>query len=548
MADLESAIDHYSKNKYEEAFLLFKECIDSNQLNSDQLIQSLKMFFEIRKLLKTKNLYLDYRILFAQQYYAKEDYENALSEYLCALNENEKKYKTHLEQVWSCYYNVGLISNSDQTAEEYIDYLIQKKSIGRLKTFIGTVQKNREKILDWDLSLTIASLSTGTEEGVSDYLSENFSLSHLSHHQKQSLVKIQKLSLAVQGNQYWNRHWIKKWINLIEIVLKMEIENSPKNYTNAKSFVTLIFEFVLAGGDLSIAVPYLGLYSQKFRRKKLAEYFLKLYSGHKSKFGDLCNAIRLEKESYDGQLNLTSEADYGADLLSEEMFGLNKNKARIRQLVFEINLLEKNNQSDKVSRLYNELSSLDPDHIKVVEYNEKVNAGNGSKLLQKRASAQEISEKLQDEIQKFSKIKPISESDDSAKRVLRKTIALMPINEIEENGEDLIVSLIEFGFEDVGDWMLSTYSKELPLSRIDFMYYKIICLMGMGKYSQAQEVSQEILVTEHLNEDGHICFSYLRAECFRSMGRKIDALKIYQDIYKKNPRYRLVSQRLSEVA
>ncbi len=548
MADLESAFEHYSKNKYEEAFLLLNECISTNELSSEELIRSLKLFFEVRKLLKTKNLYSDYRVLLAQQYYQKGDYENALIEYQYALIENEKKYMTHLEQVWDCYFQVGQIENSDNTAEKYIDHLLAKKSTGKLRRFISIAKKNRNQSIDWDLSLVLANLSTGLEEGVKEYLLTHFTLSSIINPNKKNYEKIIKLSNAVQGHQYWNRHWVKKWIDLVEIVIRMNIENGANTYSNAKSFVTLIFEFVLAGGDLTIALSYLGVYSSRFRRKKLARHYLNHSSPKKNEVNSIYRNIQIEIENYDSNLNLSNEADYGSDLLKEEVFGLNKNKARIRQLVFEINLLEKNNQHEKVSRLYTELASLDPDHFKVVEYNEKINLGHGSKLLARRESAQEISEKLQNEIRKFSKENSQPETDESYKRVLKKTITLMSEKEIEDNGEDLLVSLIEFGFEDIGEWLLTTYIKLFNLTRVEFDYYKIVCFMGMEKFAQAAELAEDILTTEQLNEETHICFSYLRAECFRSLGKKMDALRIYQEIYKRNPRYRLVSQRLSEVA
>lgn len=107
--------------------------------------------------------------------------------------------------------------------------------------------------------------------------------------------------------------------------------------------------------------------------------------------------------------------------------------------------------------------------------------------------------------------------------------------------KDLILCYFSMNLFEVCDFLIKKIKE-------DMSYIKITMALRRNNNNFALQQIEDTLDTKVLTPSEHLCFVYLKAECLRSQGLPEEALKIYQYIKTLTSQYRMLDQRIIEIA
>ena len=130
--------------------------------------------------------------------------------------------------------------------------------------------------------------------------------------------------------------------------------------------------------------------------------------------------------------------------------------------------------------------------------------------------------------------------------VLRGSLGIQDDRWFVKEFRQIITVLIEAKFYNLGLDIIKKI-KEIndgQISAVDISYFEAeLCLLA-GNYIDAVKVCQEILDLKNLNASEEICFEYLKAESYFSLGERERAYRGFYKVLSINPSYRLAKERI----
>ena len=311
--------------------------------------------------------------------------------------------------------------------------------------------------------------------------------------------------------------------------------NSEGDLRIKKEYVNLLYEYLVKYPQDSRGIFFALEYALLAKRGPILEVInslckTTLAARQDAVSVDICNKIKQMEEInnyFDAEFEAETRFDLGEDLFQEE----NREQEKVTQIVREIKLLAKH-QGD-IMPLIEELKKISPGHELIRQFEVDNN-----KELPERILA-EIAEEETEEFQR---------SDIAFARAVRHFEPTM----LSQNYKDLIIAFKMMGMKNAA-LALQQHVEEEGLvsnelkSKLEFEYLRITVLNDTRQYYEAIARLEEIVHTWPIQQEERVCFLYLMAEIYRALGQKSLAAESYKQVFKLNPHYRLVRQRMKEI-
>jgi tetratricopeptide (TPR) repeat protein len=140
-------------------------------------------------------------------------------------------------------------------------------------------------------------------------------------------------------------------------------------------------------------------------------------------------------------------------------------------------------------------------------------------------------------------------SDEFGQKGIIKTLKFIDFEKNKKEGREMAIAFRFLGMDEVVVYLCDRLSvlhndiSELK-DRASLVFLGIESLLNLEDYHTAQQKIELFIADEPIYGDEKLAFIYLKAEVNFLMGKKSEALKYFQDVYKINPHYRFVRQRL----
>ncbi|GEM_PF-4210163 len=314
-----------------------------------------------------------------------------------------------------------------------------------------------------------------------------------------------------------------------------------------KEFLKSIYELLLVNNEVESCLLLLLEYSCEMRHKVLAEVVSKAlmnkYNGNAEELRTITAGIKHEER---GQFE---DIDLADDLFGDEV---EKQDMTIRRLVNQINILKDERDLEGATKLLQKLKVLDSDHTLVKELEEKEHKIKGSKLSRVKRTLSEIEQDLINELSVYCEAESsaVKEEESFLKIYTKKTVDLMPIDELLQQYRELIYSYNTLGFYESSLRVIERVIKEGQLElkeEVEALYLNIEILRMSQNYYGALNIVEKSIEEKAMTDNEKVSFYYLKGEILREIGRRSDALKAYSKVSSINKRYRMVAYRLKEI-
>lgn len=385
-----------------------------------------------------------------------------------------------------------------------------------------------------------------------DIKPEDLSLSHygqgnIEYFEKEyenALRKNKKTILHNISIDFGDPIWRKQSFIMKETVLR---NKGSSLLEHRKEFLKSIYELLLVNNEVDSCLYLLLEYSYEMRHKVLAEIVVDaLVRSHDG------NKVELEKKV--SGIDHVVRGQFEDIDLADDLFGgeIEKQDITIRRLVNQINILKDERDLEGATKLLEKLKVLDKDHTLVKELEEKEHKIKGTKLSQVKKTLSEIEQDLVNELSVYceSKTSDLKEEENFLKLYTKKTVELMPIEELLKQYRELIYSYNTLGFYESSLRVIERVLKEGHLDlkeEVEALYLNIEILRMAQNYYGALNIVEKSIEEKAMTDNEKISFFYLKGEILREVGRRKDALRAYSKVASINKKYRMVAYRLKEI-
>lgn len=506
--DLEYLDSLISSGRFHDALFYLKSVSQNNSLSKEDLVFLFSKKIEIKKILG-KEFFDEQKKLLINLYEMKQSLE--IAKYF-EENESAQFSLTEYEIICHSLIDIGELASAKNIAHRCISELIEEHLYFKLHNFIREIS-NRGLELD-----NIAQIECKIAMGLgrtAEFLEieEGVVLDELElHKRRESLIRRHEVK------RIWNKREKsdeKYFSNALQMLLYEPFDKDVLKELVQKFFIMKRKEACEVLTAILLNDKNFNL--TQYEQEELIEIQLEIKNFPEFKYGE--------------------EVDLGTDLFFSEDLDV------ASELENKISLLLKMNDKESARQLIEDLKVNEPENPLVEKLEKKYFDVTGTRYIYE--PAQNNSGELTRLLEEFQ----ISSSRgfEEDKVFFKKNIEVMSEDELNSIYYDLCVALMMMDFPDLVVFILDLIGQsEKDEENIKRQYLVICAHMQLKNYSKALNEAEGSLEYLPLMETERIDFYYLIAECYRKIGRKIDALKYYARVFQMDQNYRLVKQRINE--
>ncbi len=543
MAKLAEARELFSQNRFEEALGLFQFVAQDNQRESEERLEAFESLLTIfsslgkkTELVKTQRQFVKYLIEQKKISLAQDIAETIIQ------NENQ----AHLEDVyslWLCLALNGEVGRAEKLGERYLEALYQKKNFQKGLLFVDEVEQRLAQV-ELALYYRIKFLDLKKDyESLNTILVQNKAIlsSQVKIEKSLYLKKCAKYILGIKPKDSYPQ--LSQVLAEVALVLLSERGTGKRLNDYQKNLIHTLFELLLIKNIdvdcFKIILNYCRLYHRGYLVQALIDVVSlqpQLIRGQK-KLSKIFEDIKIEMVNWPNYDNVDQSVDLAQDLFENPA---EESRAdAIRRLEKDIEILKKKNLFNDIESFLGKLKKLDPKHPLL-----------NQKQQENKINKNEVHRSISEVMSHNGK------QDNNDKMMLasfRKHLAYLDKEFVKSNFRDLTVSL--FGFE---AWELAIEFLENTRAVLDeednwerklsLEYLYIVACEKMGRDYQVLIALDNVLQSFPILEEEKVLFFYLKGEVCKRMGRKLEALTAFRWVEKHDSHYRLVQQRIRELA
>lgn len=533
----------FEANQFREAHDEFLEISRDPGLSLDDKIDTYQSLFKCLEYEKQIKTHRDLDREFLDLLFESKKYIQAKN-HLRAMKESGRPIYQRLK--WQIEYELGNVEEVISALNSELDHFAKRGQSALLQELKEHVVQKKisyelELLIDMIIGMMKGEYAVCLKEIKSAYREKNRKLAK----KRLALVGEGYEKLSLKTKVLVGKSLVGKCIEINALLNKNEL-----SVEELKKTASLIFEAITLGLDSYSSEAMVCEYTFKSRRK---EFFLLCEEAFTDKKGIYQQTYRQiiepQVEKYSPMRTIDqSEMDFGTDLFREDNNSHYDLSAKKERMVREILILQRAGKSKEANELIKELEKIDDEHLLVKELNESSIGANASRLLKKRDGIDEIVRRITNEISIQSKLlsKP-EETQESWGALLLKNIEYMEPEEFKKSQRDLVVSCLDLNFPEIAQKVLDDERGSIDQSTLDYDYFRISILISQRKEHLALDYCNEILQKKVLVKSESLTFLYLKAELLRTLGKRIEAIKIYRKVWEIDPGYRLAKYRMLEI-
>ena len=544
MSALDKGISLSKTSKFKEALDEFNSVILNQDSSVIEIIESYQYKIKVLKILDNKTQLINCKWIFANYLYENKETEKAF-ELINNLNQVE------LEEIWSTesksrYYEfminilieVGEVQKSKRCLIDYLDHLLEKKNYMKGLEVIEKYSVNLMREAEFLKHFVGFYSYQGNEEGLAKKLKEIINLDNTDEVAACFDAMIE-FDNKVETNKLLQEIIMKGLQNKI-------IENKSTSLEK-KKFVSKTYEYLLNYPQEYVVFENLMNYAVSQQKKGLLESIQNAIEANKVEF----KKSKKNKDHHAHSFSLiekmkTEEAiDLGTIDLADELFGdqedeIGSEEKRLRDIVFLRSIGDEEGAVKLEKLIESESPTGTEQKAKIIEFKPV------------EINLDEYERKFELEIRSILK-ETVEKSDEGDIATVYLSLVKEKILDDESIDVDTMIPTFHtFGFYKEGikyiDFILLEFDGELEEAKeINLKFQKALLLKELNKLHNAIDLLEEAISDSPLVDYEELAHLYLLAECYMSLGRKGNALKIFKLINNKMPGYRRVKDRIKTI-
>lgn len=544
MSELLRAKELIEQNRYEEALEIFQNLSHQEQLSFEEREVAFIHQIEICKTLSKANENLKVLREYFDFLWAQKKFENALP-IIESIVQNETQAKfSDVYHLWFCLCHCGEIERATRLGEKYLEALYQKKNFQHGLNFSKEFEEKigqQEMTIYYQLAFYVL---RGDKNSIEKVVGQNKELL-LSKSKNLYLKKAKQLVLKLKDFETYPK------VSKVSFELSLNLlEASPADELvfYGKDLIHRLFDYLLFC-DLDAELFHILIrYSCKVKSRIIIEGLIRLADVQPQL---LRGQRKLSKIFEDAKVERASWTEVQSDNNSEEYFDLGEdllagpavtnNTVVIRRLEHDIAILKKKNLIDEAKIILSKLKELDPTHPLVTREERKKNSE------EKQIHLRElINQDIKNQSDQLAEDKVMMTS-------FKKYLDYLDRETLKENFRDITVSLLNFNAPELAIPLLKELQNEFISEdqiekKLSLQYLLVTCLESADKNFDAMIVLDEVLNLDPLLDEERKVFLYLKGEIAKKIGQMQVALNSYRAVKQIDPTYRLVSERINELA
>ncbi len=544
MSELLKAQELVEQNRFEEALEIFQNLSQSEQLSFEERGSAFEFQIEIYQTLGKFDDQLRTQKKYFQMLWTIKKYEKALPLIESIIQSENQAHLTDVYYLWFCLVQNGEIDRASKLSQSYLEALYQKKNFQKGLQFAEELEQKlalRELALYYRLSFLVLK---GDKPGIEQLVTQNKNLI-LNPSKNYELKKAKQIILKLKDFETYPQ------VSKVSFELSLELfELAPPEELvfYGKDFIHRVFDYLLYSPFDSELFALLLRYSQKAQSRLIIEVLIRVIEKQPQFIRGqrkLMKAFEDAKVERAGWPEITKEQmtedgfDLGEDLLKSP--AIDGQTLMIRRLEHDIAILKKKNLNEEAKVILNKLKELDPTHPLVTREERKKPAEDKPIFLKEfleLAEYQSSKEQVEDRVMLTS---------------FKKYLAYLDHQTLVENFRDIAVSLLTFDAPELAidllEGLRGDFKAEDQLEKkLNLEYLLITCLEKAERYFEAMIVLDEVLNFAPLLDEERKVFLYQKGDLAKKMGQRLLALNTFKAVKQIDPGYRLVQERIRELA
>ena len=512
MENFKLAQIEFEKLNFHRALEYYAKSLDLASLSSDEKLYCCQKILLISKKL---NLKISDKLLqkLGKIYLQEKQLRKAAKIFMSLSAENQSS--ENFELTCSTLLSLGELKKVKKFVVQYLDFLSKRKlSTKGLKVLKALPPGILNKHYYFAKRVDFAFLQYNLNE-LSDIC--------LKLDVENQKVRLKYLKILFKVLSEFESHWIGH-IPLTESLLKLLLKDLTLEHfvlkKERKVLVKLAISCFVNKQLRPKGLELIKLYAKSFKKKKL-EYLADYFVGN---VDNLKGVSDFEKSKYLNVHDLNEEDVIGeADLLARD-----------------IKFLLNTKQSHKAYELVLKLKEIDSEHpILRTLFNNTLDC---RKYDEKNALDHDSSTFISSRAKKALILKRNNES------IMRKIILTMPTETLRKYYSDFIFTLNSLDFPNTSVEILNFLEKENDSGKeyLARQYLLIETLVLAERKHEALDVIDNAIQKNYISENENLEFLYLKGEILTDIGLQEDALRVFRFIYRLNPEFRFVKEKLEK--
>lgn len=512
MKYFEQAQENLKRSNFYKALELFEISLKEDALSKELKIFCCEKIERINEILQ-KDSTQDLLTFLADNYFELGHFEKAQEFYGKLFYETKRP--TFLKKQFLALLSDGNIAIAQELAKQYLDALLKSRLSDEIINFLNENERifKEQDMALWRLRAAFLSGNIGQFE------IEIKSWKELNENDQRELFQM-AMDLTGHNAKYWHSSKL-----ILESFWQALCQNDVPYLLSRKRVIKLVLDYWLIfnknhdliESSVQIAkkykLPIIGHELSKFvGDSDLIDYFL-----------NRMPRDAFTKDSY----------DLGADLFDE------KDRDHIKKIERDIKFLIKSGNNAEALKLTYELEKQDPQNPII----QKV-------LGDRKAKGFTNNEKkIEDLLNEIDRYVPEREAEDDYESSFISVVKHYDTEFVGENYEDIIIgfnliNLPKVALEVVKKVIVEDLSER---DLVNLKYLEIETLLKDEQFFSARDSVEDVLSHIPLIPEERLSMTYLRAEAYYCMNKWDYALKLFTDIFHKNPSYRLTSERIKVI-
>ncbi len=418
----------------------------------------------------------------------------------------------YLKKQFLSLINSGDVSNSTVRAQQYLEELGRRRLSNEILKFLNDHRTifSQQDISSWSFRAHFLSGNISAVEKEIETWSE------LNERDQREIYQL-AFDLIGHDAKYWHSS-----SRLTSLLWEKLVEEDTPFILSKKSFIKLCLDFWLTHNiDQDLIRQTLTL-SEKYKLPILAHEIAKFVGDEELADKYL---MQMPREAL-----TTDNFDFGEDLFQS------KEEDEVKKLERDINFLVKSGKKAEALKLAYRLEKMEPGH--------PILAG----LLESHEENPELGsvERYQALLKDIEKYSGDKSNDDSSEAQFQSLVKHYDYNFLQENYEDMVVGFNLINLPVVALEIIERVDKRRLSDRekVNLDYLKVETLIAAERFFEARDLVEDVLAQVPLVKEERLAFQYLRAESYWKLQKYDIAHKLFNDIAKRYPNYRLTNQRL----
>ncbi|MCF8058204.1 MAG: hypothetical protein K9K67_02840 [Bacteriovoracaceae bacterium] len=512
MKYFEQAQENLKRSNFYKALELFEISIREEALSKELKIFCCEKIEKINEILKkdsTKSL-LEF---LANNYFELGHFEKAHGFYGKLFRETKKP--TYLYKQFISKINEGNISDALVLANRYLEELLKYRLSDQIIFFI-----NENNKIFKDIELSLWRLKAFFLSGDIRSLEAEVNLWKDFRATERREIFETAINLTGHNAKYWHSSKIilnAFWDNLYQ-------EERPYQI-NKKRIIKLMLDYwLLVNKDHDLIESSVDI-SKKYGLSVVGHELAKFVGD-----GELIDYFlnRMPRKAF-----IKENYDFGEDL-----FGQGEQN-KIQKVERDIKFLIKSGSNAEALRLTYDLEKLDPKNPLI----QKVIGDRGQE------NFFENEKKIEDLLIEIDRYVPEKILEENYEDSFISVVKHYEVAFIDENYEDIIIGFNLINLPRVALEIIKRVSEKNLNERdlVNLKYLEIETLLSDSQNYIARDKVEDALSKIPLLPEERLAMTYLRAEAYYSLNNWPYALKLFQDIFRKNPGYRLTNERIKVI-